>query len=58
MVGRTGPGTVRQCEALLTAATGRGATADHVAALFTGHPGADVDTAVNQLDLAGLLVGQ
>jgi hypothetical protein len=55
MVGRTGPGTARQCEALLTAATERNATADQVAALFTQDPGADVDTAVHQLDLAGLL---
>lgn len=55
MTGHTGPGTTLACEALLTAATNRDATADQVAALFTGQPDADVDTAVNQLDLAGLL---
>ncbi|HEY2674319.1 MAG TPA: hypothetical protein VGJ07_28625 [Rugosimonospora sp.] len=55
MIGRTGPGAGHQCRALLTAAISHSATADHVAALFTNKPDADVDTAVNQLDLAGVL---
>lgn len=53
---QTGPGTARQCETLLAAATNHNATADEVAALFTNTPGADVYTATNQLSLAGLLV--
>ena len=55
MVSQTGPGTESQCESLLTAATDRDATRDDVAAIFANTPGADVDTAVDQLSLAGLL---
>jgi hypothetical protein len=51
----TGSGTENQCEALLRAAINRGATRDDVAAIFTDTPDADVDTAANQLSLAGLL---
>jgi hypothetical protein len=55
MASVTGSGTENQCEALLTAAINRGATRDDVAAIFTNTPDADVDTAANQLSLAGLL---
>ncbi|MEU6205442.1 hypothetical protein ABZ814_17900 [Micromonospora musae] len=55
MTGQTGPGTDPACAALLTAIGNGGATAHHVAALFTRVPGADVGAAVNQLSLAGLL---
>jgi hypothetical protein len=55
MVSQTGPGTENQCEALLTAATDNNATRDDVAAIFANHPDADLDEAVNQLSLAGLL---
>jgi hypothetical protein len=55
MASQTGTGTEEQCAALLTAATDRGATRDDVATPFANNPDADVDTAVNQLSLAGLL---
>ncbi|MGE2817962.1 hypothetical protein ACQI5H_22880 [Mycobacterium heidelbergense] len=55
MMSQTGPNTEDQCHSLLTAASGHAATNDDVAAIFTNHPGADVDAAVNQLSLAGLL---
>ncbi len=55
MVGQTGAGTEDPCAALLTAATSRTATQDTLAAIFANHPDADVDTAANQLSLAGLL---
>jgi hypothetical protein len=48
-------GMEEPCEALLTAATNNNATHDDVAAIFANNPGADVDEAVNQLSLAGLL---
>ncbi|GAA5200840.1 hypothetical protein GCM10023322_79600 [Rugosimonospora acidiphila] len=57
MTGLLGAGAAGQCEALLTAATQHSATADQVAALFAGRSDADAYTAVNQLDLAGLLAG-
>ncbi|MEU9507389.1 hypothetical protein AB0D32_14030 [Micromonospora sp. NPDC048170] len=57
MVSRTGPRTARECGALLSAAISHRATAGQVAALFADRPDADVHTAVNQLDLAGLLTG-
>jgi len=55
MVSQTGPGTENQCESLLTAAANRTATPGDVAAMFANKPDADVDTAINQLSLAGLL---
>jgi hypothetical protein len=55
MVSQTGPGTESQCESLLTAAATGTATVDDVAAIFAGNPDADVDTAADQLSLAGLL---
>jgi hypothetical protein len=55
MVSQTGPGTESQCEALLTAATDNNATRDDVAAILANTPSADLDEAVNQLSLAGLL---
>jgi hypothetical protein len=55
MVSQTGPGTESQCESLLTAAAAGSATVDDVAAIFAGNPDADVDTAADQLSLAGLL---
>jgi hypothetical protein len=55
MISQTGPDTEDQCRRLLTAASDHTATHDEVAALFTNHPDADVDAAINQLSLAGLL---
>jgi len=55
MVDQIGPGTEDRCESLLTAASGHTATRDDVAAVFTDTPDADVDAAVNQLSLAGVL---
>jgi hypothetical protein len=55
MVSQTGPGTEDQCGALLRAATSGRATRDDVAAIFAHIPDADVDTAADQLSLAGLL---
>ncbi|OMC08422.1 hypothetical protein A5736_06455 [Mycobacterium sp. SP-6446] len=55
MIGQTGPDTEDQCRALLIAASDQSATHDEVAAIFTNHPDADVDAAVNELSLAGLL---
>jgi hypothetical protein len=55
MVSQTGPGTEERCEFLLTAAINRSGTRDDVAALFAGNSDADVDTAADQLSLAGLL---
>lgn len=54
MAGQAGPGTEGRCGSLLTAATGQNATAEDMAAIFV-RPGADLDTATNQLSLAGLL---
>ena len=55
LVSQTGSGTENQCESLLTAATDHVATREHVAAIFANRTDADVDTAMNQLSLAGLL---
>jgi hypothetical protein len=55
MVRQTGPGTEGACEALLTAAAERTATAGTVEAIFANKPCADVAGAVNQLSLAGVL---
>ncbi len=55
MVGQTGPGTEDACEALLTSAASGNATPGAVAAIFGDKPDADVDTAINQISLAGLL---
>jgi hypothetical protein len=56
MVSQTGPGTEGACEALLTAASERTATAGTVEAIFANKRGADIAGAVNQLSLAGVLV--
>ncbi|MGH3390209.1 MAG: hypothetical protein ACRDOO_15180 [Actinomadura sp.] len=55
MTSQTGPGTAHQCASLLTAATHRNATLDDVAAMLAKIPDADVNTAADQLSLAGLL---
>ncbi|WP_319446542.1 MULTISPECIES: hypothetical protein [unclassified Mycobacterium] len=55
MTTQTGPGTKDACEALLTAAVNQGVTPADVEAVFRDRPDADVDTASNQLSLAGLL---
>jgi hypothetical protein len=55
MTTQTGPGTEDQCRRLLTAAGNHAATPDDVAAIFVNDADADVDGAVNQLSLAGLL---
>jgi hypothetical protein len=55
MITQTGPGTEDQCRRLLTAALSHAATPNDVAAIFVNHSNADVDGAVNQLSLAGLL---
>lgn len=56
MVSQTGPGSEEACEALLAAAAAGSATAGDVAAIFADKSDADVDTAISQLSLAGLLV--
>lgn len=56
MLDHTGPGTEDQCAAILTAAANQAATREDVAALFANNPDADIDAAVNQLSLAGVLV--
>jgi hypothetical protein len=55
MTSQTGPGSEDACAALLNLAVNQNATAGAVAAIFADIPDADVDTAVNQLSLAGLL---
>ncbi|MCV7168400.1 hypothetical protein H7I41_00540 [Mycobacterium manitobense] len=55
MVAETGAQTAAQCRALLAAAAERSTTYDAVAAVFAEHPDADIDAAVNQLDVAGLM---
>lgn len=55
MTGQTGPGSEEACATLLGLAVTQTATAGAVAAIFADIPDADVDTAVNQLSLAGLL---
>jgi hypothetical protein len=55
MVSQTGPGTEDQCLALLAAATNRRTNRDDVAAILAHTPDADIDTAADQLSLAGLL---
>jgi hypothetical protein len=57
MITQAGPDSEDQCRALLSAATNRSATDDDVAAIFADHPDADVNAAINQLSLAGLLAG-
>jgi hypothetical protein len=51
----TGPGSEDACAALLSLAVNQNTTAGAVAAIFADVPDADVDTAVNQLSLAGLV---
>jgi hypothetical protein len=55
MTGQTGPGMEAQCRSLLTAATDQQATPEDVAALFPNQPPANVNLAIHQLSLAGLL---
>jgi hypothetical protein len=55
MVDQAGPRSEDACEALLALAVSGNATPGAVAAIFADIPDADVDTAVNQLSLAGLL---
>jgi hypothetical protein len=55
MTSFTGPGREDECGALLTAALNHNATPADVEAIFGDTPDADVDTAINQLSLAGLL---
>lgn len=55
MTSFTGPGREDECEALLTAALNHSATPADVEAVFGDTPDADVDTAINQLSVAGLL---
>jgi hypothetical protein len=55
MVTQTGPDTEDGCRRLLTAARNHAATRDDVAAIFINHDDADIDGAINQLSLAGLL---
>jgi hypothetical protein len=55
MTGVTGAGREDECEALLAAAATNSATAADVEAVFGDTPDADVDTAVNQLSIAGVL---
>jgi hypothetical protein len=55
MVSQVGPGREDECEALLAAAVNGTATFADVEAIFGDKPEADVDTASNQLSLAGLL---
>ena len=56
MVSQVGPGREDECEALLAAAVNQNATSADVEAIFGDRPEADVDAAINQLSLAGLLV--
>ncbi|MCP9271560.1 hypothetical protein [Mycolicibacterium arenosum] len=56
MVAETGASTADQCRALLAVTAERSASYAAVAAVFAEHPDADIDGAVNQLDLAGLMV--
>ncbi|MGX9791300.1 hypothetical protein [Mycobacterium sp. MMS18-G62] len=55
MVGVTGADREDECEDLVAAAANGSATSAHVDAIFADKPDADVDTAVNQLSLAGVL---
>jgi len=55
MTSHVGPGRAAQCRSLLTAATNHQANPDDVAALFPEQPRANVDMAIDQLSLAGLL---
>lgn len=55
MIRVTGGGREDECEALVVAATNNSATAADVEAVFGDTPDADVDSAVNQLSLAGVL---
>lgn len=55
MVSQTGPDSEDHCRTLLTTASNHTATQDEVAAIFTNHPNADIDAAINQLSHAGLM---
>jgi hypothetical protein len=55
MISQTGPDTEDHCRRLLAEAGEHTATHDEVAAIFTNHPNADIDAAINQLSQAGLL---
>jgi hypothetical protein len=55
MLGQAGPETEQHCRALVAAADHRTATADDVAAVFADHPDTEIDAAVNQLSMAGVL---
>ena len=55
MVSQVGHGREDECEALLAAAVDQNATSADVEAIFGDSPEADVDAAINQLSLAGLL---
>jgi hypothetical protein len=55
MIDQTGPGSEDACETLLTLAVTQKATPGAVAAIFADKPDADVDAAINQFSLAGLL---
>ncbi|MGB3438275.1 MAG: hypothetical protein WBA97_05930 [Actinophytocola sp.] len=55
MTSHVGPDRAAQCGALLNAATSRKVNPDDVAALFPTQPRVNVDMAIDQLSLAGLL---
>lgn len=55
MAAQCGAGSEEACAGLLALAVNQNATPGAVAAIFADLPDADVDTAVNQLSLAGLL---
>lgn len=55
MVDQAGPGSADACEALLALAAIGNATPGAVAAIFADRSDADIDSAANQLSLAGLL---
>jgi hypothetical protein len=55
MVDQAGPGSEDACEALLALAAIGNATPGAVAAIFADRSDADIDSAANQLSLAGLL---
>jgi hypothetical protein len=55
MMSAIGPSRAGECEALLTAALNHRATSADVEAVFGDAPDADVETAVDQLSLAGVL---
>ncbi|MGV0743835.1 hypothetical protein [Mycolicibacterium sp. XJ870] len=55
MVEQIGTDAEAQCASLLVAVANRAATPADVAAVFANRSDADIDTAINQLSLAGLL---